>query len=457
MLNTHIFLLGILFQHRAFQASSLRSPSCLASLDIHKGEKELPLPLRDDLKETPIFRRAIKTLVGYEMSADKPISYQMMAQWVRRIGEILGLEYPTIPYNLRYNAANEFDRSGLFALLSFSCLHTYFEVANVSDSLRNLALDHADSRPFQRNYLGREICADTWAVVRGQKPQQALIRQACSVGHSMSKRRPLDLTAEQSASVNTDPLIIRLAKGLRRHRQGSKEYIEARRQLRNEKQRLKRQLKQKVREEWTAEQAVDDIERQLHGIGFATHLGENRTSHPQRPAQKRLVKALSAPLAKTVEDQYQRRNNAIDAVTGYCSVEEGITVPRRPTRPFKSAMSSVSEPPAERLQHAALMSVFVRNDDERPRRCFICVGRALSLSPDDPNITTLTREFYTSGDLNKHFRRTHLSNMRKDDEIECPACSISLDHKHHLLTHAQTVHGIHLRHDQHFHNHAVMF
>ena len=379
------------------------------------------------------------------MSADTPISYQMMAQWVRRIGEILGLEYPTIPYNLRYNAANEFDRSGLFSLSSFSYLYTYFDLANVSDSLRNLALDHADSRPFQRNYLGREICADTWAVVRGQKPQQALIRQACSVGHSMSKRRPFDLTVEQSASVNTDPLIVRLAKGLRRHRQGSKEYIEARRQLRNEKGRLKRQLKQKVREEWTAEQAVDDIERQLHGVGFATHPGENRISHPQRPAQKQLVKALSAPLGKTIEEQYHRRNNAIVAITAYCAVEEGITVPYHPTRIPKSAVSSASEPPAESLQHAALMSVLVQNDEERPRRCFICVGRALSLTADDPSITTLTREFYTSGDLNKHFRRSHLRNMRKENEMECPACSVSLDHKQHLLTHAQTVHGIHLR------------
>ncbi|KAM4060936.1 hypothetical protein HRG_011954 [Hirsutella rhossiliensis] len=83
----------------------------------------------------------MKTFTGYELSQDKPLSYQMIAQWIRRVGEILGLEYPTIPYNLRYNAANEFDRSAS---------------ADISESLRNLALDHANSNPFQKHYLGRE-------------------------------------------------------------------------------------------------------------------------------------------------------------------------------------------------------------------------------------------------------------------------------------------------------------
>lgn len=39
--------------------------------------------------------------------------------------------------------------------------------------------------------------------------------------------------------------------------------------MRSEKTRLKRALKQKIRDEWTAKQAVDDIERQLTGVGRA--------------------------------------------------------------------------------------------------------------------------------------------------------------------------------------------
>jgi hypothetical protein len=79
---------------------------------------ELLLPLTKELDETFVFRQAVQDLDGLWLSPNEPISYAMMAAWIRRIGgirrigEILGVEYPTIPYSLRYNAANEFDRSG---------------------------------------------------------------------------------------------------------------------------------------------------------------------------------------------------------------------------------------------------------------------------------------------------------------------------------------------------------
>lgn len=336
------------------------------------------------------------------------------------------------------------------------CFKLTLVAADISEALRNLAMGHANSTPFQRHYLGREIGADTWAILRRQKPQQALITQACSVGHSISKRRPTDLTPEQLVSINSDPLIKRLERDLRSHRQGSKKYMELRRELRNEKQRLKRQLKQKVRDEWTAEQAVDDIERQLQGVGFAKQATADTNVSPQRPAQKRLMEALTAPLGNTLEGQYRRRDNAIGAIVAYCVVEEAHTI-QRPKSSVASSPTCISDPPVRSLQHVALMSVFVKNEKDRPRRCFICVGKALGLAPDDPAITTLTRQFYTPGDLNKHFRRSHLSNMGKGGLIECPACSITLDHKQHLLTHAQIVHGIHLHHQQHIENDHVVF
>jgi hypothetical protein len=111
LLSPHVFLLGVLFRHRAFLAPSLTSSQKLDNLDIHPGELELPLPLKKELDETYVFRRAVQDLTGLRLSPNEPISYAMMASWIRRIGEILGVKYPTIPYSLRHNAANEFDRS----------------------------------------------------------------------------------------------------------------------------------------------------------------------------------------------------------------------------------------------------------------------------------------------------------------------------------------------------------
>lgn len=327
-------------------------------------------------------------------------------------------------------------------ILAFRMGHAdLFHADDVSDALRNLALDHANSNPFQGHYLGRDIAADLWGILRGQRPQQALIKQSCSIGHSMSKRRPADLTAEQAASVNTHPLIRQMSRALGGLRRGSKQYKEARRQLRKEKQRLKRELKQKIRHEWTAKQAVDDIERQLQGKGFAEDATVD-ASAPQPPAQKRLVEVLTAPVETTLEGQYRRRDKAIDAITAYCTVEEGLAV--RQTKISSNELTlcpPTNDPPADDPRHIALMSTFVSSEKERPRRCFLCVGKALSLAPDDPYIGVLTREFYTPNDLTKHFKRKHLSNLRDGDEIQCRVCAMQLDHRMHLQNHALRIHG----------------
>lgn len=51
----------------------------------------------------------------------------------------------------------------------------------MSEALRHLSLDHANSVPFQKYYLGGIVRADPRAIVRREKPQQALIDQACSI------------------------------------------------------------------------------------------------------------------------------------------------------------------------------------------------------------------------------------------------------------------------------------
>ncbi|KAK2732924.1 C2H2 finger domain-containing protein [Colletotrichum kahawae] len=360
LLSPHVFLLGVLFRHRAFNASNLTSPHHLDILDIHPGERELLLPLKEDLNNTFIFCRAVEILTGYQISPDERISSGMMAAWIKRIGEILGFEYPTIAYNLRYNAANAFDQS-----------------VDVSEALRNLAMGHGSSDPFQRHYLGRNISADLWGILRGQRPQ------------------------------------------------------------------LRRELKQKIRDEWTNKQATDDIERQIQGVRFAEP-ATGGTCRPQGPAQKRLLAKLTTPIVTTLEGQYRRRDDAINAVSAYCSVQEGCTIRR--CHPPLTPKAALSDPPCDPSEasplYLATLSIFVTSENQRPRRCFICIGQAIGLPPDDKDrLDDLTREFYTSNDLTKHFRRKHLSKVADGDNIECKVCAMTLDHKMHLQNHAFKIHG----------------
>jgi hypothetical protein len=76
--------------------------------------------------------------------------------------------------------------------------------------------------------------------------------------------------------------------------------------------------------------------------------------------------------------------------------------------------------------------VFVASQEERPRRCFLCVGLALRLGLDDPNIEELTHEFYIAGDVSKHLQRKHLKNDREGDDIWYRAFDIQLVHKMYL-------------------------
>jgi hypothetical protein len=76
---------------------------------------------------------------------------------------------------------------------------------------------------FQRHYLNRNVCADLWAVHRELEPQQQLVRQATSHGHSRSQRRPVELTSDQAAALKADPKMVKMTQALESHPRRSEE------------------------------------------------------------------------------------------------------------------------------------------------------------------------------------------------------------------------------------------
>ena len=63
----------------------LRSP-LVDMRRMHTGELEMQLPLRKDLKDAFVFRRAVQTLTGFDISDNEAISYAMMARGLLRVG-----------------------------------------------------------------------------------------------------------------------------------------------------------------------------------------------------------------------------------------------------------------------------------------------------------------------------------------------------------------------------------
>ncbi|EGU82783.1 hypothetical protein FOPG_16000 [Fusarium oxysporum f. sp. conglutinans race 2 54008] len=437
LLSPHTLLLGLLFHHKAFVAPTLTSPEHLSKLDIHPDEHELPLPLKQSMDDIFIFRRATKTgMNAYELSENEQITYNMISGWTKKLGELAGFGVVVILYTLSYNAGNEFD-----------------QCSNISDGLRNLMLQHANSRTFEKHYLGRVVPVDTMAVVSHKEQQKALMRQACSIGYSASKRRPTHLTSEQSASINDDPKIQDLLRQreclLSKGNKSDKVRTSLRKiskDIQSEKARLRRKRKDQVRKTWSREQAVTDIERQLAGKTF-----EDPPTSPSdedaHPAQKRLYEALTAPATNTIESEYRRRNNAILSVMSYCSVQEPPLPPMTRSKAIATQKDvsnlhdNTTKDTASSALGDAITSVFVKNRTERSRRCFLCVGRATTLEPSDPAAHGLIKPFYSSGDLSRHFKRRHLSNLQPNEKLHCRLCNETLDHKMHLQNHAEMVHG----------------
>ncbi|KXH60898.1 C2H2 finger domain-containing protein [Colletotrichum nymphaeae SA-01] len=102
--SPRVLLLDIISRYRAFRAPSLTSSHRSQNLDIHPGERELPLPFSEDLNDTFIFGRVFETLTGHQISTNERISPGMTTTWIKRFGEILRFMYLTIAYNLLYNA-----------------------------------------------------------------------------------------------------------------------------------------------------------------------------------------------------------------------------------------------------------------------------------------------------------------------------------------------------------------
>lgn len=345
--------------------------------------------------------------------------------------------------------------------------------ASISDALRNTVLGHnAYSSTFQDNYHGRHLDADLWALTREEKPQIDLLHQLTSHGHSVSSRRPIGLSPAQAAEVVRDhPILQRLQAQINkiplRKRQFRDERQKLVRKLQAEKKRLLRLKKDQVRAEFDRQQATADLNQQYEGIPFEK---EARKPTASLSAQhKALVAALTAPPTPWRKDrdarlavERKRRAAAIQAVISYSEVEEVVkgraagkvlNVSRRPAelrQPTQlgkavktrgKAVQAVAElDQAEELRR----SVFVTKKGERIKRCFVCVAKALTLPPNDPNIPDLCRWFAGERETGRHFRRFHVSRLSDPlPKMDCPMCpGLALDHLMHLQNHAYSVHGV---------------
>ena len=159
---------------------------------------------------------------------------------------------------------------------------------------------------------------------------------------------------------------------------GEDKYQKAVRRHRSEKQRQRRLLLADLVNRFKKEQPVIDSERQLSGkvVDEETRDALER-SDQLTPEHLLLIDAILTLPETSLENETRRRITAINAITAYCSVEEGPT-PRRNQRgrPLKE-----DSPPVLKAAEPDALSQAIRSikGKKRPTKCFICLGKAIPI------------------------------------------------------------------------------
>lgn len=292
---------------------------------------------------------------------------------------------------------------------------------------------HADARTFLKHYLSRRVTADLQAVVRGMEPQDDLMRAVCRMSRWIDPRRPWKLTPDQSRSVNDNENIrrwmenrtrLRRRHGRRRSGAAWEACDRLTRRINNERQRLRTALLADIRSRWDQEQAVRDIKLQLSGVKIEEVVESKLETRKRTPEHDRLIQAVLTLPGKTLDEEYRRRNAAIDAVAAYCAVEEGRVIRRSASSHGQAtAVKREESDPLEQALEAAMVSVY---REKRPKVCFLCLGN------QELPVKDRIYSFYTPGDLSKHFKRKHLGALKPRQKVDCNVCRMTLEHKMHL-------------------------
>ena len=341
-----------------------------------------------------------------------------------------------------------------------------------------------------------DVDVDVQGIIRKTGSQSSLVRFACSLSASIDPDRPYKLSPGESKSLNELPVVRARQETVKNRKQkwddrkakldranmacqaafghlvegaipkhhhlheklelfqdrtmeAKRRCNKAVRELRNEKQRQRNRRVRENLNRYRNEQPVIDLERQLAGKLVDTKVMDTLEHKGFMPPQHLMVidATLTIPGA-TLEAEYQRRINAINAMTAFCPVEEGRPTPRpiqsrrrpvpdddEPCPPAKR-QRRVSEDDTEVVLHEAIESVRITTPKERPLICFLCLGNA------NLPLKERIKKHATPGSLTKHFLRRHVNPPWPARGVECNVCGIELlERKADLLNHAEWCHG----------------
>ncbi|KAF4228079.1 hypothetical protein CNMCM6805_002465 [Aspergillus fumigatiaffinis] len=285
-----------------------------------------------------------------------------------------------------------------------------------------------------RHFLSGRYVAANWDVEELEARKEEIVRENLLTDLKRQQERNLQKKLETAKE--------RVAEANRKKNRAIRE-------LRSEKQRQRNKRVRENLERYKNEQPVIDLERQLQGKLVDTKvLGALDNAGSAGPEFMRVIDTVLTMPGATVEAEYQRRINAINAVAAFCGVEEGRPTPRANQCRRRKAVDDIdpcsspkrhktlTQDNVESILQDAMESVRVKFAEVRPTMCFLCVG-----NPDLP-LEKRVAKYATPGSITRHFLRKHVNTSWPSGGVPCNVCdNESLEHKSTLVIHAERAHG----------------
>jgi hypothetical protein len=106
-------IVSLAFADNAFETARL-TPELLKKLRVPGRLHVLPVPFKESMRDTPIFRRTIRTVSGVYTHPTLPMQYHTANDALKRLGEIAGYQYAIHYYCFRRWVANEANRKSKY-------------------------------------------------------------------------------------------------------------------------------------------------------------------------------------------------------------------------------------------------------------------------------------------------------------------------------------------------------
>ena len=111
LLCPHINLLTLIFTDQVFAPPDLNSPKQSFCLRIELGQKQLEIPLKENMQNVPLFHWSEDTVNGVQISNGKALLNSTLCSRMVTLGNIMGMELLTGLYTFWCDNSEALDTS----------------------------------------------------------------------------------------------------------------------------------------------------------------------------------------------------------------------------------------------------------------------------------------------------------------------------------------------------------